>query len=902
MSSYPILNTKLYKPEVKDHYVFRKEIIENLERHRDKPLTLVVAATGYGKSVTISEWLDYSKTKYCWISLDNDLDDLRTFLEYLTYGIQSIIKDSLPELKKLLEGEELAPSKVIYNTFINELDEIQEELVLILDDYHSVKNQQIHDLINELLKYFPKMFQLVIISRIDPPLKLSTLKSFGQVNEIRMTELSFNQSEMLTLAKNLVGSEIDKELSELLLNKTEGWIIGLTLACMRLNQGKVLQKSLEEIKGDKNFLTDYLLNEVFKQVDVKKQIILLVASCFERFSKDLLKHVMDGHNKNTTNDYHSAIDDLFDQYKTVSLFIIPLDESNEWFRFHHFFKDFLSSLLLNKISREKVKKYYKRGSKYFYSNNLLEEAIYHAVKSDNVSLIVKIFEQNKYTLLDKDQFNLLWKWLSIIPEEVIIAQLHLILTRALLYDTTGDYVSIQNDLNVAKKLLEKNTKTDERKKRLWGEYYAVSSILSYISGNIQEAIDHSENAFKNLSRSQFYFRDIALAYGAFALNSSKNSDKAISLLNNYLDELPADFIFSRMRGMLILTMVYAFLGNLKEIKKLSLLIQPVSYKNKQWVSFSHINYYLSAVNYQWNELDNVVQYIDQVEEHQYAGRPLWILHCLFTKAFTLLAQGNYEEFELTVLKLNTFAQDYGLELGLMMVKTCEVELALRQNKIEKALKISKGVNFELYPPIFFFFFPQLTYIKLLMRLNDKVKLDEAEDRLEKLIQFGRTTCRQNLLIQALPLQSLLYMRRGDEKKMYKIIEESISIAEPGGFIRAFLDLGQPMEKLLISVYKTNPDNTYLKRILNEFKKEKYNTGVEVTIDKTMGIKENLSTREIELLELVAKGFRNREIGDKLNLSTISIKKYLSNIYMKLGVGNRVLAVSKARELRLISKN
>ena len=168
----PILRTKLYKPQVKKHYVIRQNLIDSLEKNRHNHLTLVVAATGYGKSVAVSEWLDYTKNKYCWISLDNDLNDLRTFLEYLTYGIRTTIKDSLPELKKLLEAEKLPPEKVLYNTLINELDEIPEDLVLVLDDYHTVKNQQIHNMINELLEYFPRKFYLVIISRIDPLLKL----------------------------------------------------------------------------------------------------------------------------------------------------------------------------------------------------------------------------------------------------------------------------------------------------------------------------------------------------------------------------------------------------------------------------------------------------------------------------------------------------------------------------------------------------------------------------------------------------------------------------------------------------------------------------------------------------------------------------------------------------------
>lgn len=900
MYRFPILNTKLYKPEVKSHYVFRKEIVENLEQHRDKPLTLVVAATGYGKSVTISEWLDFTKAKHCWVTLDDELNDLQLFLNHLVFSVKNSFPDSLQELSKILEAIELPNEKTISNYLINDLDEIGENLILVLDDYHLINNKQIHTLLEGLLKYCPKKFHLIIITRRDPPLKLNTLKANGEVNEIRMSDLSFTPTETVTLANKLTRLELSEDLVKDLLEKTEGWIVGLRLALLTMNNERDLKKAVDEIKGDKHFFTQYLLAEVLHLQEKEVRKILLIASIFDRFNKELMKCVMKDHSLINDNTDDSVFDNLFDRFKNASLFIISLDSNGEWFRYHHLFRDFLINQVKKQYSNEEIKEYHKHGSEYFYSNNLFEEAIYHSVKSDNIKLIVKIFEQNKYELLSKDKFNILWKWLKLIPEEIITKELHLLFTRTLLHDTKADYIAMQNDLVVARKLLGESTNTSKQKKQLLAEYHAVHCCLSYISGNIQETIDHYENAFKLLSKNQLYFIDIALAYGAFAINSSCRPDEAITSVNNYLKDLPASYTFSRMRGIMILSLVYSFQGSLKEIVKLSRQAQPVFNKNNQWVSLAYANYFLSETNYQWNELDNVIKYIDQVEEHKYAGRPHWILNCLYTKAFTLQAKGNYEELELTILNLNTFAKDYGLGPFYMMVKTCEVELALRQNNIEKALKISKGINFEVYPPVFYFFIPQLTYIKLLLSMDDMISTDEAADRLEKLIEFGRTTFRQNLLIQALPLQSLICVRKGNEEKANILIEEALTIAEPGGFIRTFLDLGKPMEKLLMSVYKTNPDNIYLNSILREFKKEKQNISPQVIIDKKTGLSENLSAREIELLYLVAKGLRNREIADKLNLSTISIKKYLSNIYLKLDVGNRVLALSKARELGLIS--
>jgi len=160
-----ILYTKLYKPVVDDHYVFRKQIIEGLEENRSRPLTLVAAATGYGKSVAISEWLDFTKAKHCWVSLDDELNDLRLFLAHIICGVKYSFPDSFLELSEILAAAVLPNEKTLSNYLINELDEIGEELILVLDDYHLITNRQIHNVLDELLKYCPRKFHLVIITR-----------------------------------------------------------------------------------------------------------------------------------------------------------------------------------------------------------------------------------------------------------------------------------------------------------------------------------------------------------------------------------------------------------------------------------------------------------------------------------------------------------------------------------------------------------------------------------------------------------------------------------------------------------------------------------------------------------------------------------------------------------------
>ncbi len=907
MHHFPILNTKLYKPDVKDHYVFRKQIIEELEENRSKPLTLVAAATGYGKSVAISEWLDFTKAKHCWVSLDDELNDLRLFLAHIIFGIKYSLPDSFPELSEILAAAELPNEKILSNYFINELDEIGEELILVLDDYHLISNRQIHNVLDELLKYCPRKFHLVIITRRDPPLKINTLKSYGAVNEIRMSELSFTPAEIVTLANKLTHLKLSEKLVKDLLEKTEGWVIGLRLALLTMTEEKDLEKAIEEIGGDKHYFTQYLLDEVFLHQAKEVQEILLIASIFDRFNKELLKFVIENRPSINENTDYSVYDNLFDRFKNSSLFIIPLDSNGEWFRFHHFFKDFLLNQLKKKYSKEEIIELHKKASEYFYIHNLFEEALSHAAKSSNIDLIVKIFKENKYHLLDSDKNNILWNWLHILPEEIITKELHVLLTRALLFDEKGDFSSMQSDLVIADELLgSDNINNSKEKDRLLGEYYAIKSLLSYISGDTNGSMNHFNKSIKLLTYDQFLFRDVALAYGAFSNNSSNRPAEAVSILIKNLNGLPSTYILSRTRNMILLSMLYAFQGKLNEIMPNIIQSLPVLTKNKLWVTFSLAIYYLVEVNYQWNKLDSIIENIEQVETHKHIGRPFWKLNCLYTKAFTLNAQGDYQALELTLLELNSFANDYDSDLLKMAVKVCEVEISLRRNSIEKALSLSEGVNFDIYPPIFFFYFPQLTHIKLLFSTADPVKMDEAQVRLEKLIDFAQATYRQNLLVQSLSMQAFFYAKKDNKQRAIDILKESLRIAEPGGFIRSFIDLGDTIGELIEEIHKNDSQNIYLTNLKKAFEEEenrkkklpKMKSDIYLS---TLFKSEKLSAREIELLKFVAIGMRNKEIADKMHLSVDSIKKYLYYIYQKLDVSNRVAATMKATDLGLINQ-
>jgi len=222
-----MLRTKLHRPPVTKEHVYRDHLIESLHSNKYKPFTLVSAPAGYGKSMLISYWLEKCACPFAWISLSEDDSDFRSFLICINTSIKRIFPNGLIGFGEILKAVELPSHTVIAEMLINELDDIDEDFILILDDYHLLHNKQINELVDLLLRYPPQKMHLVLITRRDPGLNLSALRAHSRMNEIRMPELCFNQKEIAILFKHLLNTDLNAETIDFLLNKTEGWITGL---------------------------------------------------------------------------------------------------------------------------------------------------------------------------------------------------------------------------------------------------------------------------------------------------------------------------------------------------------------------------------------------------------------------------------------------------------------------------------------------------------------------------------------------------------------------------------------------------------------------------------------------------------------------------------------------------
>ncbi|MGB5203994.1 MAG: hypothetical protein WBN63_07380, partial [Eudoraea sp.] len=379
-----MLFTKLHRPPVSREHVYRTHLVELLEKNMYKPLTLVSAGAGYGKSMLVSSWLEKSKIPYAWVSLSDEDNDLRLFIDILTTSLRKKFPKALRNINNHLETGSLPPLNVLSESLINGLDEINKDFVLVLDDYHLIRNNQINELINKLLQFPAQHMQLVIITRNDPFLNLNSLRAHSRINEIRMADLCFNESEILELLKNIFQTATSREISHKLMKQTVGWITGLRLLLLMVKKGEDLNESLEKIHAISPTTTDFLLEEVISNQPESIRNCILKMSIPDRFCDELVNELCLPHVENMEADIIGK--DLILTLLYANIFTISLDFNGKWYRFHHLFREMLQNQLKEQYSTDEINSYHLKASEWFDKNDFKEEAVKHALKGHKIEL------------------------------------------------------------------------------------------------------------------------------------------------------------------------------------------------------------------------------------------------------------------------------------------------------------------------------------------------------------------------------------------------------------------------------------------------------------------------------------------------------------------------------------
>ncbi|MCP4403278.1 MAG: AAA family ATPase, partial [bacterium] len=900
------IRTKLHRPPVTNDLVPRTQLLERLEYRRQRPLTLISAPAGYGKSTLVSSWLETNEYPGAWVSLDAEDSDLRLFLTYLTAAIHTLFPEAVQQTQALVNAVELPPQKVLARTLLNELAQIQEPFVLVLDDYHRIRKQAVHDLLEELLHHPPHSLHLVLIVRSDPQLSIPTLRARGQVTEIRLQDLRFSTRETRLFFQKLLPRPLDDQTAEILGKKTEGWVTGLHLAALSLRHRQDGDGLLSELPEDNHYVTEYLVAEVLLQQPAAIQEYLLTTALLDRFCASLCEAVCPDSGQGACEMSGQAFLAWLEQ---TNLFVIPLD-TRQWFCYHHLFQKFLLYRLQELHGPDEIAALHTRASHWFAEQGFLEDAIHHAMESGDSAGAGRLVGQHRHDLINQEQWTRLERWLNRLPRQYIDQDPELLISEAWLCTIKGRWQEALTVAEQVEQLLPRTSLKPVMMKAIQGEINLIRANITIWLANGQRGIDLAQYALDVLPPAWYYARSGAHLMLALGYQTTGKRDKAYAHLEYALEKKssrPSAYI----RLLVAQCLLYWINADLSALTRTATHLVKRSQETKRQESLALGRYFLGCACYQRHDLGNAERHLMAATHLPYILPANFFCQSAWALALTYHASGKPEKVDKIVESTLTFFLERQNPKLLQQANTLQADLALRQGRIAEAGHWAKQFDPKPLLLMHTFYVPQLTFVKILLAQETAAGGKQAAELLVRLCDFVERTHNTRFLIEVLALQALLHNAQGDEQAALEAIERALTLAEPGGFIRLFVDLGPDMACLLRRCLSRKGPVSYIGKILTAFRDERLSPEQEaVSLDQplTDPVKKSgsrlwddlLTKREREILQLLAQRLSHQEIAEILFISPKTVKRHAMTIYNKLNVHSRREAVDKAHELGILS--
>src|SRR4028119_406693 len=408
--STPLLATKLYTPASRPGSVLRPRLIERLNEGLHRRLTLVSAPAGFGKTTLIGGWISGCERPAAWLSLDEGDSDPARFLSYVVAALQTIAAGIGEGVLGALRSPQPPPTESTLTALLNEIPPTPDDFVLVLNDYPVVDARPIDDALAFLIEHLPPRMHLIIATREDPQLPLARLRARGQLGELRGADLRFTPSEAAEFLEGVMGLSLSEEDIAALETRTAGWIAGLQLAALSMRGREDVAGFIRAFAGDNRYVVDYLVEEVLQRQPERVRSFLLQTSILDRLSGPLCDTLTGG------KDGRGMLEAL----ERGNLFVFPLDDERQWYRYHHLFADVLQARLMQEQPGH-APPLHQRASGWYERNGSPTDAIRHALAAEDFERAAGLVELAVLEMLGSSQ-ETLYRWLMALPDEVVRAR------------------------------------------------------------------------------------------------------------------------------------------------------------------------------------------------------------------------------------------------------------------------------------------------------------------------------------------------------------------------------------------------------------------------------------------------------------------------------------------------
>jgi LuxR family maltose regulon positive regulatory protein len=929
MFDQPLLYTKISPPQIPSKFVYRPRLTGRINQGVQGPLTLLAAPAGFGKTHLLIEWAHQTRLHIAWLTVDSDDNDLSRFFRYFIGALQAIEPGLGEEALEFIQFTGGSKLEVGLTLLINELSSLPKERVLLLNDFHVMKNPAVLQGVDFLLKYLPSNLHLVIASRSEPELDLASLRAKSRVLELSADDLRFTSEEIVQYFQQAAGLELPLEMAQALEERTDGWITSLQMAALSLKDQADPATLLAHLQGEANYLSDFLAEEVLDRQPGEIRQFLLRSSILETLSGPLCEAVV----KPDAQPGYGAV--MLNRLEHANLFLTALNGKYECFRYHPLFADFLRQVQAQ-VNPAEIPELHKRAATWLEENGDLSEAFRHALASQDMEWAGDMIERNRNTMIKTGEVSALTHWIGKLPEQITRRRPYLILSYAWALIATHQLDLARYWLDEVRRLLTQQEtmkgfgKADLQYFR--GSLAVSQSHLAMLIGDTEQAAKFSHQAIRYLREENLYLRSLLALDESLCFLLSGDTQKATESLratariarqsNNPLAMIIA---LCQLADMQFLQ------GKISQAKVTLLKAQylTVGPEGQPLPLTGLVDIGLGEILLEHNLLEEAREHLER--GCQVTGST-WYLGSLDGKiSMARLRQtmgdisgaGEIIE-EAARMALNTDSSEWDDAL----VSAVAVRLALQRDDLAAAEQwwkrggfpdLNAAIPLGDYPYHVFEYLVLTQACFLLVRGQETGKARDIKEALELLgtllpeaERFQRVTSQ----IQTLILQAMAQFALGNNRAT-KTLLRALALGEPEGYRRTYLDEGWRLADLLRQCRTAQeesgshlPSLSFINSLLgaiqpgagtvpaNEQPTEQ-STGRAIAYLED-GFPISLSAREIEILELIAVGKSNQEISTQLYLALNTVKRHAYNIYSKLEVRKRTQAVSRARQLGLIA--
>ena len=885
----------LYRPPLPSGSVPRGELLADLDAGVSMPVSLICAPTGFGKSVLASEWCEHIDQHSSWLSLDPAIDQPRRFLLHLIAAIRRVFPDALETTAQMASAGPLPADDALIAELCDELDELDQRIVVVLDDYQHVTEPRVHRFVADLISHDSAGIHLLIVTREEPPLPIATLRSQGRLPEVRMADLAFSVDELRLFVHHELGRSLDPQRIDDLHAATEGWAAGARLAAQAFGGGDGDGDAIVGAGFLNRSAQDYLAAEVIERVPAQVRDHLITISYFDRFSAELCDAIAGTASAGASTPAMTGVD-FVDYLQQHNLFVVPLDEHGKWYRFHHQFARLLADWRTSSNIAISERELRRTAASVFRDHGMFDEAITQLDLASADRDLADVAATHGNQLVEQQRWVELENLLSDIPTRVLDSDAELLILKArLLGMVLFRHREMQDVLDRVDMLLDQDAGVEiATVRRIRGQVATLrGAYVKLVQSDFEGAVTDAEVARQQLSEHPGPALVFAYTLGVMGLAGAGRHDDAHQLADALRDD-------PRFAGIPIDTSTWARLtlawleGDLVEMGRYAEIARSIGERLGLPGTVAAAHYFSGACAYEQNRLVDAERHLTTAFDQRFTAEAILAVEAGAALASTELALGRPGDAGATTEALVRFVLDTRSEFLRPVAEGFSAQFDLRCGRTGPGLRWARGIDFPLAVHGFMWFDAEPTVIEILLASEP----DAARGRLllDRALESARRHHRP-LTIQLLGVHALDLATRGNEAEAVAVLAEAVRLGRDGGIVRRLADLGPRLHPLLDRVDATADLLAHIGAIRTAIDPPTHNPSDSTPVTSTsVAGQPTLTGREAEVLELLAVRRSNKEIAEALTIAPATVKKHTVTLFDKLGVNGRREAVATARTL------